>query len=162
MRDHLRDRAVAVAWEDTVHVCRIDRRGSPPGEKGGKVQTRNDDQTSVDLHRRQALQQLHQCDGTFVLVAVIAARPERGGTVTVLEHGDWNGDVPIGRAVHRMRHTQRAGLKAFLFEIDVRRDAGTVVYHCSSPDVGMPRATDVKVAAMCLLSENEGIYANAD
>ena len=127
--DLLRHRAVRVAGEAAVQVALVDRRGAPPGHRGGEVGGGQDDHTAPDARRVERFGQVAQRDLALVFVTVVAGHEQHGRAVAVPQHHDGDRDEAVGRAVHRMEQPQEAVLAAVLGEIDLGDDAGSAGRH---------------------------------
>src|SRR6266851_8777355 len=80
---------------------------------------------AMQLGRLEAADQPAERDLALVFVAMIAGHQEdarsRAIAAPIADLGDRDRDPAIGRAVHRMRQAQKAGLLAVAVEIDLRR-----------------------------------------
>jgi hypothetical protein len=123
MRDHLRRLAVTRAGKQAIEIAAIDRRSARAIHERREIQGRNHDQTAANGQFRHALHQLHQCDGAFVFVAMIAAGEQHGrAIVACVQNGERNGNMAVGGTIMRPRQPQRAGLETVAFEVDFSGD----------------------------------------
>jgi len=103
MRDLHGRRSVGIAGEAAVQIAVVDRRGAHPGHHRREIGRRQDDHPALDVARLQLAAQAHEGDLALVLVAVITGVQEHRRPLAVADHGDWDRDIAIGRAMDRMR-----------------------------------------------------------
>ena len=98
--DLLRGRSIGIAGEQPIEVAIVDRRGAPPGHRGGEVGGWQNDDAALDARGVQRLRQIAERDLAFVFVAMRAGDEQRRRAVTILQHYDGNRNETIGGAVH--------------------------------------------------------------
>jgi len=101
------------------------------GHRGREVRRRKHDHAALDVLGIQVADQLGGRDLALVLVTMVAGHGKQRRALAVLDAGDRDGDVAIGRAVHRERQFEPAHLLAVGFEIDLAADAGFAAAHAA-------------------------------
>lgn len=100
--DLLGGAALRGAWEDAVGILAADRREALSGERGRRVERRQDDQPALQCGRIELADQAAERDRALVLVAMVAPGQQHRRPGAAVQHRDRDRDRAPGVAVRRV------------------------------------------------------------